>query len=145
SVVTIRNGVWRGPQEVEVKAADAQLYVAGQWSDLHQLWGASDPATPGGQVSVRQASQAAAAVAGVAEQPPASIRMALRMQALAINAPGTFDTPLAFADLAISGGVSRNAALGLQVQLDRAQLRNADMDFDVAGSWREHGGEVGLV
>src|SRR5690606_12525919 len=74
-----------------------------------------------------------------------SIRMALRMQALAINAPGTFDTPLAFADLAISGGVSRNAALGLQVQLDRAQLRNADMDFDVAGSWREHGGEVGLV
>ena len=132
SKVTIEQGVWRPQQGLGVQAASASLYIAGPWSALHALWSAPDAR---GQLSR----------AVETSKPSQAVRVALRMRGLGIEAPEDFDAPLVFNDLALSAELARDTVAGLQVQADRLQLRNPDMDLDLAGSWQAGSGDAGRV
>lgn len=125
SRVTVDEGVWSAGG-VRVAAESAAMYVAGPWSAIEALW----------------AEEADAPAAPV----DAGLRVAVRVAGLEVEAPGVFDAALAWDDVAVSLDVRRDAEAGLSLAVERAQLRNADMDLDVRGSWRERGaGVAGLI
>lgn len=141
SVVSVRDGVWRAAQGSEVRAASAQLYLAGPWAAFDQLWSASDTA---------DAAASGAAGAGINKEmnpaAPPPVRVALRMNGLAVAVPEAFEAPLHFDDIAVTTHIAQSAADGVRLDIDRAQLRNADMDLDIHGNWRQSGGgQAGLA
>ena len=128
SLVDVSDGVWKDDMAAEVRAASAGLYLAGPWAALNALWA---PA----------ASDALAS--GDAER---SLRVVLRAQGLSVSVPEAFQRPLTFDDIAVSTDVGRDGTEGVYLERARAQVRNADMDLDLTGGWREQGGgEAGLI
>lgn len=127
SLVTVRDGVWRPEPRVEVTAASARLYLAGEWAALRRIG----------------ATQDGAADTGLSAP---DLRVALRMQGLAVEAAEVFEAPLNFDEIAWSGSMGRDTESGLRVGLDLVQLRNADMDLAFQGDWRQSGGgAAGIV
>lgn len=131
SQVTIDGGVWRLDEGV-LRAGSAQFHFAGSWQAMQSLW--VQPGMPAGPPAPPQAN-------GEYE----GVRVALRTSGLSIDAPALFEAPLAWDDIALSLAVGRSASNGLELTLDRAQLRNPDMDLDLGGRWQQHGGEAGLA
>ena len=129
SQVAVEEGVWHPDPAVGIKAASARLYLAGEWAALQRIWSGDDEPqdhAPDGSA--------------------AAMRVALQVQGLTVEANEVFEGPLQFDDLAVSSGVGREAATGLQLDLDHVQLRNTDMDLAFQGDWRELGGGVaGLI
>ena len=126
--LAITDGVWRPADDaMGITAESVQLYVAGPWLALQEAWPVD------GRVPLH-----------VEARP--DVRIALQMKGLAIDLPELFPAPLEFDDIALAAGVGRDPEAGLSLSVDRAQLRNADMDFDWRGDWQEHGGgQAGLV
>src|SRR5690606_24770357 len=72
--------------------------------------------------------------------------VAMQMQGLSIEAAEVFEQPLAFEAVSLATGLQRGPETGLQLNVDHAQLRNADMDLQLQGSWRQYGaGAAGLA
>lgn len=72
--------------------------------------------------------------------------MIFKLQALETELPSILDKPLSFDEVAVSAHVNHDPDSGLLIDVERAQLRNADMDLDVLGTWRQRGGGVaGLI
>lgn len=129
SQISVERGLWRPDSATGVRATSARLYLAGDWAALQQIWPTTDAST-----TTLPAHQ------------PADIRVALQMQGLSVQADEVFEEPLFFDEVALAAGISRDSATGLQLAVDLAQLRNADMDLGFQGSWRQHGaGAAGVV
>lgn len=128
SQVLVQNGVWRSASELGVAAESTRLYVAGEWAALEQAF------SPG---SAHRESQTAL--------PHSPVRVAVQMKGLQVEAGEVFESPLLFDEVAVLSGVQRDAATGLRLEFDHAQVRNADMDLVVQGNWQEKGGDAGLI
>lgn len=132
SQVSVQDGIWQ-MDEARVSAASAQVYLSGSWGALQALWAepvaAVEHAVPAGQA-----------------ESDASVRVAAKIEGLVVEAPALFQAPLRWDDIAVSMGVGRDASAGFKLVVDRAQLRNPDMDLDVGGGWQQLGGGVaGLI
>lgn len=124
SRVTVEDGIWK-TDEARVSATSAMMYVSGHWSAIEALWADDAPVPTAGD---------------------AGLRVALRLAGLEVEVPGVFDAALAWDDVAVSMDVRRDSEAGFSLAVDRAQLRNADMDLDVRGRWQERGaGPAGLI
>lgn len=129
SMAEIKDGAWKSADGASVQAASAQLYLAGPWAELNELF----------------ATEFRPGVQGKTD-PEFGVRIALRLHDLSVSVPAEFEAPLQFQDIALSGGIAGDSAQGLQLHVDRAQVRNADMDLELQGGWRQHGGgKAGLI
>src|SRR5690606_26651530 len=117
-------GRWRPSSEVSAALRHALVYLDGPWQTLHALWSAEANAD--------------------ATLPPA--RVVVKLRALETELPSILAEPLAFDEVAVSAHVNHDPDNGFLLDVERAQLRNADMDLDVSGAWRQRGGGVaGLI
>ena len=126
--ITVDNAVWRPVNGSLMAAAKAELHMDGPWSELREIWlGESLP------------------VASAAPQPQ-TVKLAMKVDGLHVEADDVLDTALAFGSIAMQGEADWASDTGLKVAADQLQLRNADMDVELSGSWQELGGEkAGII
>lgn len=130
SQVTVLDGVWRLADGVSVEADSAQVYLAGPLQAMQRIFPT--------QASQRQLNDP--------DVDRLKIRAAVRIGGLTLNITDQFETPLQFDEIAVSADVGSEALSGLRLEFDQAQLRNADMDLALQGSWSQYGaGSAGLV
>lgn len=132
SQLQVLDGIWHPAHGTVVAAGAADVYLAGTWQALHSLF-----APPGNGGAPQQA---------VADATHPPVRVAVRMSGLKLEIPVEFQQVLVFDEIAASAALSLDAQGGLLLALEQAQLRNADMDLELQGSWSRHGaGSAGLV
>ncbi|HLT98584.1 MAG TPA: YhdP family protein [Burkholderiaceae bacterium] len=123
SQVLVERGGWSPKPQTSVRAETARLYLAGQWDALHGLF-----------ASVAQQDAAVMQVSADA------VRLVAQLQGLEVEVATLLDAPLRFDQVALTAGLADGAQTGLQVNVDTAQVRNADMDVSFHGLWHERGG-----
>ena len=143
SQAEVHDGRWQ-VGDTRVEAERAFVHVEAAWSALQNV-GAWAPET--------SSDPKASPERGISSEPePASeqvasdaVRIATRLEGLSVTARTLFEQSFAFDDLAWAGEFLFDPATGLRVVLDKAQVRNADMDLELQGSWQQEGGGKGGV
>lgn len=131
SDLRVDRGRWVVGLDTQIRARSLHLYLDGSWAGYRQLFPA-----PAGQGEADSS----------AGRTDAGLDYRLLADGLNVDAPGLFDYPLAFDLIWAQGAVNKTSGAALQLQADRLQLVNKDMDATLQGTWREGGsGPGGLI
>ena len=137
SQITVQHGVWNPEAGVGVTADEAQVYLAGDWQALRTVHGGVMPMS---ESTVSDGSLPGAAGAARNGDMP-TLRFATQVRGLSVTSE-VFEHALNFDELSLNAAVGRDARTGLRALVDRAHIRNRDMDLIVEGEWQELGGGV---
>ena len=128
SQVRVEGGVWNPEAGIGVRARAAELFLSGDWLALQQLLAGGLP--PEDADVALDASP---------------VRIAASLSGVKVEAGEVLQDVLSFNGLALAATMSRDTDAGLHIDFDRAQIRNADIDLEFSGNWREQGGAAGLI
>lgn len=126
SQVAVEGGNWNPGPGMAVRTQSAHLHLEGAWENLHGLF----ESLAGG---------------GTMRSPAEGIRIAAQLQGLDVEVAEAFDEPMRFDAIALAAGISSDEQTGLQLEVEHAQVRNADMDLSLHGIWRQQAGTAGFV
>ena len=118
SLVSVEDGRWNPTQGLGLNAEKAEFYLAGNWDSLMTLLSREGMLDHG--------------AAG-----PTAVRIALQMRGLTLEHEAQLEEALQFEAVAFNADVGRDPDAALYFSVDQAQVRNADMDLQFSGGWRE--------
>ncbi|NYT61355.1 TIGR02099 family protein [Alcaligenaceae bacterium] len=130
SDTTVKQGRWRFGDNAHVQADFLRLYMAGTHEGMQQLFPGNATAN-GMQPSVAPA-------------PPVEFR--LQAKKLDLQDSDVFEYPLNFQQIDAQGTVGNLPGSVLQVQAERVNLLNRDMQASLEGRWQQGGsGPAGII
>lgn len=129
---TIEQGRWRFGDNAHVHADFLRLYLAGPSAGFQQLFP--------GSAEVNQMAPLTAAMPA----PPVEFR--LQAKKLGLRDSDMFEYPLYFHAISAHGTVGKLPGSVLQLQAERVNLLNNDMQASLEGSWQQGGsGPAGII